>query len=60
MDLALFPIPTVDTTDRIPGQLDLLDAIADATTTTPTVDVMPCPAGVLWDIPELRGQMVLA
>ena len=60
MDLALFPIPTVDTTDRIPGQLDLLDAIADAVTTTPPVDVMPAPSGALWDVPELHGQMVLA
>jgi len=56
MDLVLFPIPDIS------GQLDLLDAIADATTTAPNpaVDVMPGTVGVLWDVPELHGQMVLA
>jgi hypothetical protein len=49
--------------DQIPGQIDIWDACAEvaaeAEVTAPVIE-WPPPAGALFDVAELRGQLVLA
>lgn len=48
---------------QIPGQIDIWDAVAEVEAETRLAAVRatwPAPAGVLWDAPELRGQLAIA